>query len=74
MPASAEPFLLGYGVLGLVVLLLMLGILIPKWVVDEYRKREVLKDQVIERLSAAIERLADRMDDRPAGGAKGGQP
>lgn len=73
MPASAEPFLLGYGVLGLVVVLLMLGVLIPKWVVDEYRKREALKDQVIERLSAAIERLADRMEDRPDG-SKGGQP
>lgn len=64
MPASAEPFLLGYGVLGLVVLLLLLGILVPKWVVDEYRKREAMKDATLDRLTAALEKLADREDRR----------
>lgn len=67
MPAGVEPFFLGYGVLGVVVLLLMLGILVPKWVIDEYRKREAVKDAVIAQQAAALERLADRLDDMKGG-------
>lgn len=69
----AEPFLLGYGVLGVVVTLLMLGWLTPRWVVDEYRKREAVKDQIITQQAAALDRLADRFDDLPKGGARGGR-
>jgi len=65
MPTSVEPFLLGYGVLGLMFLLTLLGFLVPKWVIDEYRKREVLKDATIERLTVAIERLADKWEAKP---------
>jgi len=48
------------GILGLVIAGLLLGWLHPKWVVDEYRKREAVKDAVIERQSIVIEKLAQR--------------
>jgi hypothetical protein len=48
------------GILGIVVAALILGWLVPKWVMDESRKREDLKDQIIARQSAIIERLAEK--------------
>ncbi len=53
------------GILGLVIIALVLGWLVPKWVIDEYRVRLAVKDKIIERQSALIERLAAR-----AGGVK----
>jgi hypothetical protein len=46
------------GVLGIVIVGFLLGWLVPKWVVDEYRAREKVKDATIERLSAVVEKLA----------------
>lgn len=63
MPPGAEQ-LFGYGVLGVMFVLVMLGYLVPKWVVDEYRKRESFKDGINERLTVAIEKLADRLEER----------
>jgi hypothetical protein len=48
------------GLLGLVIVGVLTGWLTPKWVVDEYRKREQIKDATIERQSALIERLAEK--------------
>lgn len=62
MPPEAIERLFGYGVLGLVFVLLLLGWLAPKWVRDEDKKREAVKDAIIERLTVAIERLADRAE------------
>lgn len=53
---------LRYGLLGLIVVALLLGILIPKWVLDEYRAREKFKDAIIERQAQALERLADKSE------------
>lgn len=64
MPPGAIEQLFGYGVLGVVVVLFMLGILVPKWVVDEYRVRLKGQDVIIERLASGLERLADRAEDR----------
>ena len=65
LPPSAEPFLLGYGVLGFVVLGLITGWLNPKWVADEYRKRIAIQDALISQLADHVRRLADRLEDRP---------
>jgi hypothetical protein len=46
------------GLLGLIIAGLLLGWLVPKWVLDEYRKREAVKDATIDRLTAILERLA----------------
>lgn len=62
IPAGSIEQLFGYGVLGVMFVLIMVGWLTPKWVVDEYRKREAVKDAVIERQAAAMERMADRLD------------
>ncbi len=56
-----EPLLaefLRQGILGLVIVGLLVGWLVPKWVVDEYRIRDKVKDEIIARQSAVIERLA----------------
>jgi len=54
-----EPFFLGYGVLGAMFVLVVTGILRPKWASDEAAKREAFKDQVIDKLSDGVQRLAD---------------
>lgn len=61
MPAGAEQ-LFGYGVLGVMFVLMLLGWIVPKWAIDEYRKREAVKDAVIERLTSALETLADKAE------------
>ena len=65
MDAAVREFI-GLGVAGAVTVLLMLGWLIPKWVVDEYRKREATKDKIIEKLTDALQRLADKAEARAA--------
>ncbi len=50
------------GVLGLVIVAIMLGWLAPRWILDEYRKREAVKDNIIERLTAAVEAIEERED------------
>lgn len=52
--------LLRQGILGIVLAALILGWLTPKWVIDEFKKREEIKDRIIERQSAVIERLAEK--------------
>lgn len=61
MPPGVDQ-ILGYGVLGVMFVLVMLGFLAPKWVLDEYRKREAVKDSIIERQATALERLADKFE------------
>lgn len=51
-----------YGTELTLVVLLILGILVPKYVVDEYRTREKVKDAFIEKLGNAVERLADKIE------------
>lgn len=46
------------GVLGLVIVALLIGWLVPKYIVDELRIRLALKDEIIDRQSALIEKLA----------------
>lgn len=53
------------GLLGLVIGAFILGWLSPKWVVDEYRRRETVKDEIIRRQSALIERLAAKRGGLP---------
>lgn len=55
------------GVLGLVIVALLVGFLVPKWVVDEYRKREAFKDGIIDRLTKAVEALEDEARRRGRG-------
>ena len=55
---------LGYGVIGVVVILLILGVLIPKWVVDEYRTRLAVQQIFIDKLTEAVTRLADKAEAR----------
>jgi hypothetical protein len=50
---------LGLGVSGAVVVGFLLGAIAPKWIIDEYRVRIAKKDAIIERLTSAVERLAD---------------
>jgi hypothetical protein len=45
------------GPLGLVIVAFLTGWLAPKPVIDESRKREALKDTIIERQAALIEKL-----------------
>lgn len=59
-PITAE--WLRYGLLGLTIAALLLGILVPKWVLDEYRTREKIKDSIIERQAQALERIADKIE------------
>lgn len=46
------------GAFALVIVGLLVGWLVPKWVVDEYKLRIKLKDEIIERQSALIEKMA----------------
>jgi hypothetical protein len=66
-PLTSELF--RNGILGLVVAALIIGWLVPKWVLDEYRKREAGYLATIERQSEVIEKLAAkagaRHDDKP---------
>lgn len=62
MPTDPIQQILGYGVLGVTVVLLIVGILTPKWVVDEYRRREAIKDKVIESLTSSLEQMAERIE------------
>lgn len=62
IPSGSIEQLFGYGVLGVMFVLVLLGWIVPKWVVDEYRKRETVKDAIIERLTSAIETLADQAE------------
>lgn len=48
------------GLLGLIIAAVLTGWIVPKWVIDEYRRREQIKDATIERQSAVIERLAEK--------------
>jgi len=52
--------LIRQGVLGLVLAALILGLLVPKYVVDELRRQLAIKDGIIERQSGVIERLAEK--------------
>lgn len=56
---NLEPFFLGYGVLGAVFVLVLLGWLAPKWVVDYLRAQIAVKDVLIDELTDALHRLAD---------------
>jgi hypothetical protein len=55
------------GVLGLIIVAFVTGLFVPKWVLDEYRKRIELKDAIIARQSALIERLAEKAEARRRG-------
>jgi hypothetical protein len=48
------------GLLGLIIAAVLTGWIVPKWVIDEYRRREEIKDATIERQSGVIERLAEK--------------
>lgn len=63
-PAGLEPFFLGYGVLGAMFVLVLLGWLRPKWDSDAAAKREAYKDEVILKLTDALQRLADKHEAR----------
>jgi hypothetical protein len=56
--------LLGYGVLGLVLVLAMIGWIEFKPIVDERKAREKTKDEIIAKLADAIERIADKIEAR----------
>lgn len=53
------------GVLGIVIAALLTGYLVPKWVRDEMKAREDVKDEIIERQAKLIERWAAREATRP---------
>lgn len=65
-PTGSIEQLFGYGVLGVWMVLMLLGWLAPKWVLDEYRTREKFLNDIIERQAAAIERLADKIEAKAA--------
>jgi hypothetical protein len=59
---SIEPFFLGYGVLGAMFLLVMLGWLRPRWAFDEAAKREAAKDELIASMAASLKSLSENYD------------
>jgi len=54
-----EPFFLGYGVLGVMFFLVMLGWLVPKWAYDYLKTQVMAKDEIIADLTESLRRLAD---------------
>lgn len=60
--SSIEPFFLGYGVLGVMFVLVLFGWLRPKWDSDSAKQREAQKDVIIEKLTDALQRLADQLE------------
>lgn len=52
--------LLGYGVTGLVLALLLLGVLVPKGPYEREIAKSDAKDAIIEGLTDALRRLADK--------------
>jgi hypothetical protein len=64
MPGGTIEQLFGYGVLGVMFVLVMLGVLVPKWVVDEYRKREAIKDGIIVGLTEGLKKATEIFERR----------
>ena len=54
--------LLGYGVLGLVLVLAIIGWIEFKPIIEERKARERTKDEIIAKLTDAIERIADKIE------------
>lgn len=59
MPPDILDQLFGYGVLGVMFVLVMLGILVPKYVLDASVKREADKDRLILELTSAFKQALD---------------
>lgn len=62
--------LLERGIAIAIVVGFILGIISPKWVIDEYRKRHDFDQMIIRRLSGALKNLADREEARRAKAAE----
>lgn len=58
--------LIGLGVAGAVLILITIGWLAPKWVVDYLLKKLEIQDQIIIKLTDALQRLADKAEARAA--------
>ena len=62
LTGGIEPFFLGYGVLGAMFLLVMLGWLQPKWATDRLLKEIGIKDELIASQAASVKSLADNYE------------
>lgn len=58
---------LQWGVLGLTVAGLLMGWIVPKWVLDYFRVKLDAKDEVIKDLSEALRELGDVVEHRRRG-------
>lgn len=56
---NLEPFFLGYGVLGVMFLLVLFGWIRPKWNLDEWKERVKVQDATIKELSSGLNRAVD---------------
>lgn len=54
--------LLNFGVVGAVLVLVILGLLAPKWIVDYLLAQIKFKDEIIKQQAAALDRMADRLE------------
>jgi pilus assembly protein TadC len=59
MDAILQP-LLQYGPLGLAVIAFLLGLIVPKWVVDEYRMREKENVALMKDMAVSLRQLAEQ--------------
>jgi hypothetical protein len=72
--AAIDPVIEGFldrGVIGLVFVAVLIGWLAPKWVLDEYRKRESVKDELILKLTDRLDAIADTLEDIAKGPRRG---
>lgn len=58
--------LVGLGVAGAVLVLIILGWLAPKWIIDYLLRKIAIQERIIERLTDALQRLADKAEARAA--------
>lgn len=63
--------LVQYGILGVILLLILLGFLVPKGPYEREIVKSDAKDTIIEGLTDALRRLADREEARRAKGGGG---
>ncbi len=72
--AAIDPVIEGFldrGVIGLVFVAVLIGWLAPKWVLEEYRKRESVKDELILKLTDRLDAIADTLEDIAKGPRRG---
>jgi hypothetical protein len=62
MPPEVLDRLFNLGIVGVVFVLVLLGLLAPKWIIDYLLAQIKFKDEIIAKQAAAIERIADKLE------------